>query len=201
MFGWGWRRLLEHQGQDIMAPSPILEALYRHAFQEAEGLAEGMELSMWEAAALGRVDAMAMAEALGTNLRHPSPDGFTALHLACYFGRLEAAGWLLARGADPRASGPGGLQPLHAAAACPDAEAVPALAETLLRAGADANAAQQGGFTALHAAAQRGSRELAELLIRYGADTSIQTAKGETAKDLAQARGNAEWVQRLHAQV
>lgn len=198
---WDRRPLFENHGSGMMAPSPILEALYRHAYQEAEGLAQGTELSMWEAAALGRVEALALAEALGTNLRHPSPDGFTALHLACYFGRLEAAGWLLARGADPRAPGPGGLQPLHAAAACPDAEAVPALVETLLRAGADANAVQQGGFTALHAAAQRGSRELAELLIQHGADSNLQTAKGETAQDLAQARGDAEWAEWLHAQV
>lgn len=178
----------------MTTPSPILEALYRHAFQEAEELAEGVDLSLWEAAALGRVAGLERWAASGAGVGGHAADGFTALHLACYFGHPEAAAWLLAQGADPTAAAPGGLQPLHSALASPALTSVPALVRMLLAAGAQVDAVQRGGFTAFHAAAQRGSIELSGLLLEAGADPALRTGIGEDAVDLARSKGQSEWL-------
>ncbi|MBK9795713.1 MAG: ankyrin repeat domain-containing protein [Holophagaceae bacterium] len=182
----------------MKAPSPILEALYRHAFQEAEDLAEGADLSLWEAAALGRVADLERWVARGAGAGGPAADGFTALHLACYFGHPEAAASLLAQGADPAAPAPGGLQPLHSALASPALTSVPALVRMLLAAGAPVNAVQRGGFTAFHAAAQRGSIELSELLLGAGANPELRNGTGEGAEDLARGKGQSEWLAWWH---
>ncbi len=61
--------------------SPILSALYRGDREEAEKLAEGSHLGLFEAAALGRTSRV--KEALG-EMPHlagaTTDDGFTALH-------------------------------------------------------------------------------------------------------------------------
>lgn len=179
--------------------TPILEALYRHAFQEAEDLAEGADLSLWEAAALGRVAGLERWAARGAGVGGPAADGFTALHLACYFGHPEAAAWLLARGADPVAAALGGLQPLHSALASPALTSVPALVRMLLAAGARVDAVQRGGFTAFHAAAQRGSIELSQLLLGAEADPALRNETGEDAVDLARGKGQSEWLAWWHS--
>ena len=175
------------------APTPILAALYRHDPAGAERLAAGAELTLHEAAALSRRDRLAELAASGADLAEPAADGFTALHLACYFGQVEAAAWLLDRDAPLEAEAtPARLRPLHAALATPDEGAALALARLLLPLHLEVDAAQAGGFTALHAAAQRGSKALAELLLFRGAEASLRTDGGQTAADLAEAKGHAE---------
>lgn len=180
-----------------MTASPILAALYRHTFAEAEALANEAELTLWEAAALGRVHALAGRNPAKVDLCQPAPDGFTPLHLACYFGRAEAVAWLLHHGADPHAMGPGDLRPLHSAVAGPDGAAAMAIVQALLTHGAHPDAVQRGGYTALHAAARRGVAELVQVLVRHGADVALRTDAGLRAEDLALEGGHpvvAAWL-------
>ena len=175
------------------APTPILAALYRHDPAEAECLATGAELTLHEAAALGRTGRLAELAAAGADLAQPAPDGFTALHLACYFGHPEAAAWLLDRDVPVEAEAtPARLRPLHAAVATPDEATALVLARLLLPLHLEVDAVQAGGFTALHAAAERGSRPLAELLLFRGADVALRTVDGRTAAELAEAKGHRE---------
>ncbi|HEY9197658.1 MAG TPA: ankyrin repeat domain-containing protein, partial [Mucilaginibacter sp.] len=78
------------------------------------------ELTLFEAAAAGRLDIMA-------NLIYNSPnslddyaaDGFTALGLACYFGNYDEARYLVLKGADVNRPSNNGfyVYPLHSACA------------------------------------------------------------------------------------
>ncbi len=174
-----------------MTASPILAALYRHAFADAEALAEGVDLTLWEAAALGRVEALVGRNPTQVDLCQPGPDGFTPLHLACYFGRAEAVSWLLHHGADLHAMGPGDLRPLHSAVAGPDGAAALAIVQALLTHGAHPDAVQRGGYTALHAAARRGEAELVQGLVRHGADATLRTDAGLRAEDMALEGGHS----------
>lgn len=145
-------------------------ALYRGHDALAAQLAEGAELEMWDAAALGR---LAAVEAIHRDwgdfiLNEYSRDGFTPLQLACFFGHEDVARWLVEKGADVSAVSRNGqgIQPLHAAAAGDHL----AIARLLLAAGADANAPQPDGFRPLDAARQNENTELVELLLAHGAD-------------------------------
>ncbi len=144
----------------------------------------GAELSIFEAAAVGRLDVVEQeAAADPEDINGYGRDGFTPLQLACYFAFPHIALWLIENGADVNAVSKNVQQitALNAAAAGNDALIVGAL----LEAGADANAQQTGGFTALHAAAQNGNLEMVNLLLARGADTAVQTANGQTAWELA----------------
>ena len=115
-----------------------------------------------------------------------APDGFTALHYACFFGGAPAVAVLLEAGASPNvpAENDTHVRPLHSAAAARDAEA----ARLLLEAGADPDAVQAGGFTALHAAAQHDDEATAALLLRHGADPALRNDQGADAAGIARAQ-------------
>jgi uncharacterized protein len=169
--------------------SPLLRAQY--AMDEdrvAALLAEGPELDVHEAAAVGDVDRLRELVELRPELTNAlASDGFTPLHLAAFFGRTDAVRLLLDRGADANttATNDTRVAPLHSAAAGGDREAV----RLLLAAGADPNARQRGGFAPLHAAAAAGDRELAELLLDAGAEPAAETDDGRTPADLAREYG------------
>lgn len=164
--------------------SEALEALYAGNVEQANRLLRpDDELSVFEAAAFGRLDRLrsildddpAQAKAL-------SGDGFTALHLAIFGDQEEAARLLLERGADPNALSTNEavrVPPLGTAAFV---RSVP-LARLLLDECADVNGRGEGGFTALHSAAQNGDEELARLLLERGADASLATDEGRRASD------------------
>ncbi len=175
-------------------PSALMLALY-HRQSETAALIAGRRrfLTVFEAAALGSVPALRYTlQALPVAAHAFSDDGFTALHLACFFGREDAASLLLERGADCNAVATNGslLRPLHSAATQGSA----AICRMLLDAGADPNAAQQSNHTALHAAALRGDVDLAELLIERGASVDARGDDGRTAADIARETGHA-WLQ------
>jgi ankyrin repeat protein len=164
--------------------SEALQALYAGDAEKArELLPPDEQLSVFEAAAFGRLDALrrildedpGRATAL-------SGDGFTALHLAIFGGEEEAARALLERGADPNALSANEavrVRPLGTAAFV---RSVP-LARLLLDSGAGVNGRGEGGFTALHSAAQNGDEELARLLLDRGADPALTTDDGKRPAD------------------
>ena len=154
------------------------------------------DLSVLDAAALGRVAAVGRLVAADPSLVSVrSPDGFTALHYACFFGGPDVAALLLRAGADVGAvaSNDMRVQPLHSAVASRRVEVV----RLLVASGADVDAQQQGGYTALQAASLHGMVETASLLLAAGADPSLVNDDGDRARDLAERSGSSAILERL----
>jgi ankyrin repeat protein len=150
---------------------------------------KGVELDVFTAGMAGQKDrVLAFIAGDPALLNAYSQDGWTPLHLACFFGQPEVADALLAKGADVHARSRNPVQnmALHAAAATRNKDAVRALLEH----GADVNARQHGGWTALHAAAQNGDAEMARLLIAAGADIQARADNQQNAMDLALTKGH-----------
>jgi uncharacterized protein len=147
--------------------TPVRHALYvNQRAALAALLAADPPLGVLDLAATGRAEELQRKlDREAANER--AQDGFTALHLACFFGGAEAVRVLLEAGADPNPSqdNPMTVAPLHSAAAARDREAV----RLLLEAGADPNARQHGGYTALDAARQHEDAEMERLLREHGA--------------------------------
>src|SRR5579864_4051407 len=100
--------------------SAILCCLYEWNLELLEILlATSPGLDIFEAAALGKVKRLQELLADAPDLVHAwSPDGVTALHLACFYGQEEAVECLLQAGADPSAQARNatGLTPVDEAA-------------------------------------------------------------------------------------
>jgi uncharacterized protein len=164
--------------------SEALEALYAGDAEKArELLPPDDELSVFEAAAFGRLDRLAgILDDNPAQAKAVSGDGFTALHLAIFGGQEEAARLLLELGADPNTLSRNEavrVPPLGTAAFV---RSVP-MARLLLDSGADVNGRGEGGFTALHSAAQNGDEELVRLLLERGADPTLATEDGKLPAD------------------
>lgn len=152
--------------------SALMWALYHHE----RGLAklvhdQGVELTVWEAAAFGDARALErILELQPAKVHDIGPDGFTPLHLAAFFGHPHLVQLLLRHGADANrvAENHSRVRPLHSAVTGRNLECV----THLLAAGADPNVMQAGGFTPLHSAAEHGDREIYDALIAAGADPS-----------------------------
>jgi len=176
--------------------SAILSALYNRKPDEAERLAEGATLTIWEAAALGR-DAR-VAELLREDPAAANAwaaDGFMPLGLAAFFNRGAAVRALLDAGADVHATARNTMkvQPLHAAVAARSQEIV----QLLLDRGADPNARQQLGYTALMGAAGAGRDDMVTLLLARGADPALASEDGKTASSMALEHGHSAIAERL----
>ncbi len=166
--------------------SEALQALYAGDAKGARDLLGPDEtLSVWDAAAFGRVDRLrALVTDDPAQAHARAPDGFTPLHLAIFGGQPEAVQALLEHGADVEALSTGSIarvRPLGTAAFVGST----ALAAALLDAGADPNGRGEGGFTALHTAAQSGNVALARVLLDRGADPSLAMDDGTRPADLA----------------
>jgi uncharacterized protein len=152
------------------------------------------DLDVFEAATLGDVGRLRSLLAADRELvRAQSSDGFTPLHLACFFGQPMAAELLVQQGADANAVSPGRIAVIHSAAASRDAGIV----KLVLKAGANPNLQQQGGYTALHEAAMHNSVERAQTLLDAGADRMIRSDDGLTAAEMAAQKGNKEVLELL----
>lgn len=166
-------------------------AIYYGQEAIAETIADtpGVELEIWEGAALGRPAVVEENHKGWGNsiLNEYSRDGYTPLQLACFFGREDVARYLIDKGVDVAAvsRNPMSIQPLHAAVAGDHT----AIAAMLLAAGADPNAAQQDGFRPLHSAAQNGNGEIIRLLLEAGADPALPDAQGRIPRALAEEGG------------
>jgi len=159
-------------------------------------LKAGPPIDGFEASALGLTDLLRQRLAAEPDLATAwTSDGFTALHLACFFGHEESVRVLLDHGAavNAAAKNPMKVQPLHSAAASGRSATI----ALLLDRGADVNARQEGGLTALHAAAHGGQVEMARILLGRGADSAIKSADGRSAIDMAREKGDPGMLQLL----
>jgi ankyrin repeat protein len=157
--------------------SDVLQAIYRGDRTEAERLAAGKDLTVFEAAALGRTERL--RELLDTDpslVNAYGDDGFHPVGLACFFGHVDAARLLFEHGADANQLARNEhiqTAAIHAAAAAGDTGSDEAtryeLVELALEHGADPNLPQGGGFRAIDAARQNGDRRVEQLLLEHGA--------------------------------
>jgi uncharacterized protein len=196
------RALLAERPDALLARSPdgatpVLYAKYmgqREVLEEL--LAAAPALDAFEAAAVGLLPALERAlQQAPASVHAWSADGWTALHLACFFGHLGCAQWLVQHGADVRAQSRNALQnrPLHAAAAARRAD----ICAFLLAQGADPDARQKGGYTALHSAAQHGDEALVTALLDAGASPRVADDNGKNAAQYAEENGHPQLAARL----
>ncbi len=170
--------------------SALMQARYENRLEIVDLLRKAAgELDIFEAATLGDVARLKGLLANESGLvKASSADGFTPLHLACFFGQLDAAEVLLQHGADPNAVSPSRIAVIHSAAASRNA----AVLRLVLRGGANPNLQQQRGYTALHEAAMHNSVERAQALLDAGADLAVKTDDGQTAAEMAAQNGSRE---------
>jgi uncharacterized protein len=177
--------------------SAVLMALYTRNQDELQALlAHGPELSIFEAAALGRDDRVReLIDRDPSSVEAWAPDGNTALGLAAFFGHVSTVRLLIHRGADVHAVARNHMkvQPIHAAVAARNPEIV----RLLLDRGADPNARQQVGYTVLMEAAGSGHRGLVEMLLQAGADPSLKAEDATTAASLARSHGHNDLAKEL----
>ena len=187
------------RGRNEQGISPVLFARYCNRQEIVDDLLRlNPELDIFEASALNKRNRVAELVSVDPKLAKAfSPDGFTALHLACFFGNPNIAEMLLRYGADPNAKSKNAmsLAPIHSAAASRKQRSV----EWLVEYGADVNATQHGGWTALHEAANQGNMELVKYLVEKGADANKKNDKGIAAADIAKEKGHQEILAALKA--
>jgi len=185
------------EARDSNGVSLLMQCLYQGHDDLVELIVSKKKkmLDIFEAAALGRLDRL--KEIIRDDgVRDPSlvnshsTDGFTALHLACFFAQPEAARLLIESGAavDAVAANPTRVMPLHSAASARNLEA----AQFLLEHGAPVNARQQAGWVPIHAAAQNGDRPMVELLLKHHADPKLTNDDGKTAAMVAREKGHEQ---------
>jgi uncharacterized protein YndB with AHSA1/START domain len=167
-----YRTQADELGWNRPQTSPVREALYRGDREAAEAAADDVELDVFDAAALGRVDRLReLLEAEPALVESVSDDGFTPLHLACFSGGADAVRLLVERGAPHERLAEASfaqVRPLGTAVFAGNVEA----ARILLEAGADPNG-DAGGHRPLQTAQANGNEELARLLREHGATLPV----------------------------
>jgi ankyrin repeat protein len=157
--------------------SDILQAVYRGDREEAERLAAGRELDVFEASALGRTERLReLLDADPSLVNAYGDDGFHPVGLASFFGHVDAARLLYECGANANQIARNEhiqTAAIHAAAAAGDTGQDEAtryeLVKLAIEHGADPNLPQGGGFRAIDAARQNGDERVEQLLLEHGA--------------------------------
>jgi uncharacterized protein len=177
--------------------APLLLAIYtKRPIMAKLLLKRGAKLDVYAAAAMGETETCKkFIQADDVLLEMASSDGWTPLHLACFFGQLETVEMLLGIGANVKVRSANAMHntPLHAAAASRNQD----ICALLLSHGAEVNATQQAQYTALHSAAANGDLEIVRLLLAHEASATAKSEKGETALDMAKQRGHTAVVELL----
>jgi len=172
--------------------SPLLLCCYYKKPELADIIIKHVpEISIFEAAAIGKTDFVTKALSENPNQVHEfSDDGFTPLSLAAYFGNEDVIRTLLLAGSDPNIPSRNGFNvyPIHSAVA----SNYTMIAKMLLEAGADINVVQKSGATPLHSAAHNGNIELLIVLLEAGAIVDAKMEDGKTAADKAFEKGFIE---------
>ena len=155
--------------------SDVLQAVYRGDREEAERLAAGRDLDVFEASALGRTERVReLLEANPSLVDAYGDDGFHPVGLASFFGHVDTARLLFERGADANQLARNEhiqTAAIHAASAAEakDEDTRYELVKLALEHGADPNLEQGGGFRAIDAARQNGDTRVEQLLLEHGA--------------------------------
>lgn len=185
--------------------SPVLFALYCQKREVATLFLEaGAVPGIFETVALGQLEELTSrldadsdsgggGDAIALTAR--SPDGFTLLHLACFFGHVACVKLLIERGAEVNvaAENESRVHPIHSAAACNSAQIV----TLLLEAGAEADARQHKDYTALMSAVMHNNLDMARALLDAGANPNQPSEDGRTPIGMAQEAGHEEMVEML----
>ena len=132
--------------------------------------AEALDISIWDAAFVGNIEAVKQHLADGANVEEKCDTwGRTPLHYAARFGHKEIAELLLAEGADVSAKNDYlEWTPLHTAAYTGHK----AIAELLIAKGTDVNAKDEDDRTPLDWAIMGGEPKTADLLRKHGGKTA-----------------------------
>jgi ankyrin repeat protein len=155
--------------------SDVLQAVYRGDREEAERLAAGRDLDVFEASALGRTERVReLLDADPSLVDAYGDDGFHPVGLASFFGHVDTARLLFERGADANQLARNEhiqTAAIHAASAAEakDEGTRYELVKLALEHGADPNLEQGGGFRAIDAARQNGDTRVEQLLLEHGA--------------------------------
>ncbi len=179
--------------KDRNGVSAVLKATYYSQKEIAAVLlATGIELNIFEAAAIGQAQRVrALLKQDSTLVNTFAPDGFFPLGLATFFGHQETVEVLLAAGADVNAVTRESMKvtPLHSAVAARQI----GIGRLLLARGAKVNARQaEGGFAPMHEVAANGDLEFARLLLENGAEINVKTEDGKTPLAFAVSRNQKE---------
>ncbi|HZO75847.1 MAG TPA: ankyrin repeat domain-containing protein [Ktedonobacteraceae bacterium] len=198
----GVKALLDHDPNLLRlwsegGDTPVLLSAYYGAQEVTRLLLErGVELNLFEAAAVGEIERVQqLLDADPTLINTYSHDGWTPLHLASFFGHKEVAQLLLQRGADvaARSRNATGNLPLHAALAGRRFD----VAQLLVMHGSNVNIQDQYQWTALHHAAYSGNLTMVELLLTNGAKLDVKNNKGQTPLQIARERHHSDVAKRL----
>lgn len=162
--------------------TPVLLAMFSRHQEIAELLATGIEINIFEATALGRIDRV--RELLTKDpalVKAFSPEGFTALH--GNLNHTDVVQLLIDKGADINAVSNNAFlaTPLQSAIAMGWTDA----AKLLIASNANVNCRGEGGGTPLHEAAGSGQIESAKLLLDHGAKVNAKDDSGKTPLTIA----------------
>ncbi len=184
--------------KDENGVSAVMTGLYNGQSGMSDFLVEqGAVLNFFEASALNKV--AQVEQSLKDNetlINEYTPDGFSALGLACFFGATDVIKSLLKAGANPDSSSKNLMKvsPIHSAAANRAPAMALELCTILIDHGADINVAQHQGWTPLQQAAMHGQADVVKLLLANGADKTAEADDGSTASSLAESQGFDEIV-------
>ena len=156
---------------------------------ESQPTAKAPDISIWEAAATGNIEAVKQHLAAGTdvNARHKS-GGLTPLHFAAYYGHEEIVELLITKGANVNAKANDGRTPIDWAITQDNTETADLLRK---------HGAKSGAEDSIHIAARTGNHEAVKQHLVDGTDVNAKDNNGETPLDRAILRNDGKTIDLL----